>query len=333
MSESKKTREIDLFDLFASIGRGIKNLFVGLFDALMWCLFFAIKKYKILLVFFVVGLGFGIFKVTTSKDLFSSTMLIRSNAISSFELKEKVDDFNNYFIQSNEYSDKKLRQELQMDSFELSQISGIESFFGIDLNVDEESTEYSIEFFDVSENHDLSDTINVRDKKYLLIKANIFDPSVLPQFQKNFIDYLNRQPMLMKENEQRLESLSKEISGYDIELTYLDSLQKTSYFTGNQPSLKFERNQIMLGETRKFLVHYYKFEISGYKDEIISEYTVFSDPVTVINDFSLAVKQESSSVIQVIKFIIIFTFLGYLILLVRYYLMKVSDKYLSKIDD
>lgn len=327
MSETKKTREIDLFDLFASIGRGIKNLFTGLFDALMWCLFFAVKKYKILLIFVVLGLVYGIFKVSTGRNYYSSNMLIRSNAVSSFELKIKLDEFNNFFAQANEFSDKVLREELNMDSISLSNIKGINSYYGIDLNADE-----TIEYFDLKENHNLSDTINIRDKNYLLVQAEIYDPTVLPEFQKNFISYLNRQPLLVKENKQRLENIKKLIDGYDLEIMYLDSFQKVNYFTPNQPSISMEQNQILLGEARKQFVHGAKFAITEDKDEIISDYTVFSDPVTVINDFSLAVKQENSSLFGVIKDVIIFGLFGFIVLVVWYFLSKISGKYLSRIE-
>lgn len=327
MSDEKKTREIDLFELFASFGKGIKNLVLTIYDALMWCLFFAVKKYKILLIFFIIGLSYGIFQVSTGKKFFSSNMLIRSNAVTSFQLKEILDEFNNYFEQSNEFSDETLMNELLLDSTELSNILGIESFFGIDLNTND-----VIDFYDLKENHSKSDTINVRSDKYLLIKANILDPLILPKFQEKFIDYLNQLPLLVHENEQRLNYLENLIENYDLETMYLDSLQKSTYFEENKPQISMGRNEILLGNSNKYLVHNYKFQIYALKKEVVPEYFVYNDPVTVINDFSMAAKQESSSAILIIKDIILFFILGYIILLVQYFLSKVSGKYMSRID-
>lgn len=327
MSDTKKTREIDLFDLFSSIGNGIKNLFIGLFDALMWCFFFAVKKYKILLIFFALGLSYGIYKVSTGENYFSSNMLIRSNAISSFELKEKLDEFNNYFNQSNEFSNEILRNELNMDSVELSNVLGITSYYGIDLNEND-----IIDYYDTDESHNAADTINIRNDKYLLVKVDINNPQVLQKFQKGLLRHLNELPLLTRINNQRLANVGALIESYDLEMLYLDSLQRTTYFEENKASITMERNQIMLGESKKNLVHGYKFNISERKEEIINEYTVFTEPITVINDFSLAVKQESSSIVTILKDIIIFLFMGYLVIVGWYFITRISDKYLSKID-
>lgn len=327
MSDTKKTREIDLFDLFASIGRGIKNIFVGLFDAAMWGLFFAIKKYKILLIFFALGMGYGIFNVFTSNNYYSSNMLIRSNAVSSFELKEKLDDFNNYFIQANEFSDSILKMELQMDSAEVSNILGIESYFGIDLNSND-----IIDYYDLKDKHNKSDTINIRNDKFLLIKANVKDSRILPKFQEGLINYLNKGPLLRQVNNQRLKNLESLIDGYNTEIMYLDSFQRATYFVKDKPTLTIDKNLVLLGEPRLQLVHKYKYELNEEKIEIINDYVAFKDPVSVINDFSLAVKQESSSFFTILKDIILFLFVGYFITLGWYVLNKTSSKYLSKID-
>ena len=87
MSEQAKTKEIDLLQLFQSIGKGIVNLVTGIWDAIMWCLFFAVRYYLVLLIFLAVGITFGIVKSTKYTQLYKSDMIVRSNAVTSFEYR------------------------------------------------------------------------------------------------------------------------------------------------------------------------------------------------------------------------------------------------------
>lgn len=328
MTDNKQTREIDLFDLFASMGRGIKNMMFWFYDTFMWCFFFGIKKYKILLVFFAIGLTLGLFNIFKGRQQYTSGMLIRSNAISSFELKGILDEFNNYFKNSEPASDKLIMQFLDMDSAQLSEISGIDVHYAIDVNNDE-----SIDYYDLKDDANPKDTIVVRDKYHLYVVAHIYNPLILPKLQAGLVNYIQTQPVVIEANALRLNKMNERIRYYTTESMYLDSLQKNTYFEKSVPEIKYSSNQLMLGESKKQLVHNEKLNILYAKQETEKEVTINKNATTVINDFPIAAEKVNTPVSSVIKEIILFMFIGYVIALLWYFLSRVSGDYMKRIED
>ncbi len=326
MSQENKTKEVDLFDLFASIGNGIKNLVINIFDGAMWLLFFGIKRYKILLIFIAFGLALGIYKTYSGRQSYTSGMLIRTNAISSFELKAILDEFSNYFSSGNEISNKRIQKYLDLDSAHFSNISGVNAHFVIDVYLDG-----TIDYYDLRDNSDPRDTIRARSEDYLYIQAGVYDPSVLPMLQEGLINYISSNHMVMASNEVRLSQKREVIKSCELETLYLDSLQKATYFSVSQPQLKYTSNQLILGESRKQLVHYDKFNIVNAKQKVAKEVDLYSSPITVISDFPLAAQKMSTPIGLIIVSVIKLTFLGYVVLLVIYFLRKVSGNYMAKV--
>ncbi len=327
MTENNKGKEVDLFDLFASIGRGIRNLVINVYDMAMWCLFFAVKRWKFLLIFVVLGLAYGTYSVVNSKQQYTSGMLIRSNAVSSFDMKLILDELNNYFISSNESSTIKLQGLLQMDSAELSNVNGISTHFVIDVNQDG-----SLDYYDLKDQADPKDTILSRSTKYLYITAKIVEPTVLPELEKGLVNYISSQELIKVANGKRLDKYTQRVNAYALEFDYLDSLQKVVYFEKTKPEIKYGQNQLMLGESRKQLVHNDKLSILYSMEGASDEISLYKDPVTVINGFPLAARRVETPIISIIKTIIKLVFLGYVIALLAYFLRKVSGKYMAKID-
>ena len=103
MTTDKRNDEIDLIELFQKIGSGIKNLFKGFIHLLYLILLFFIRKSILIVIIIALGLTYGFFQFKISPRYFSSSIEAYSNAISSIDMINYVNNISNnvcFFISS-----------------------------------------------------------------------------------------------------------------------------------------------------------------------------------------------------------------------------------------
>ncbi len=92
MTTEKRNDEIDLIEVFQKMGNGIKNLFNSFFNLLYLILLFFIRKSILILIIILLGLAYGYFKYKTSPRYYSSSIEAYSNAISSIDMINYVNN-------------------------------------------------------------------------------------------------------------------------------------------------------------------------------------------------------------------------------------------------
>ncbi len=326
MSQEKSSKEVDLLDLFASIGQGLKKLAISIYDIILWLLFFGIKQYKYLILFILLGAGLGSFKAFKGDDKYESGLLLRSNVVSSYELKAVLDEVNMYFKNKNDESILRAQDLFSLDSTNLSYISSIKSHYVIDVYGDG-----TIDYYDLKDNSDPRDTVLARSKDYLYLVAQVTNPSVLPKLQQGLLKIISDNNYIKTANKTRLSHYQQELNTNTSEITLLDSLQKVKYFEKTIPQLKYVDNQLVLGEKETQLFHIDKLHLIYRRKYLDEELKLYHDPVSVISDFSIAASKVTTPASIILLSIIKFSLFGYIIILIIYYLRKISDKYMARI--
>ncbi|MFB6319348.1 hypothetical protein [Saccharicrinis sp. FJH54] len=324
-----KTKEIDLLDLLQSIGRSIAKFFIFLYDTLWWFIVFGIKNYILMLVFVVIGLGWGIYSSMTSKDVYQSFMKIRSNAMTTRDLKPYISEINKYFTNKNQYTYPILERDFNLDSSDVSKINAVKPHFYIDYWDDG-----IIDELDINDKHSTKDTLNVIDSAYMCIEARVQDPLLFNKLGEKIVDYLNSNPNIQKININRLSEVQNKVSSLSSEIDLLDSLQHFSYFNGSRDlqQLQFNNRQgLILGESRQQLYHWEKIRLDNIRKPFVTELNLYNNPVTIIDDFPIETNKMQSSIMDIVKSIIIVAFIGYLVLLLIYFFKKNYSKYADKV--
>lgn len=324
-----KTKEIDLLDLLQSIGKSIANFFKFLYESLWWLIVFGIKNYIAIIVFAIIGLGWGIYSVSSSKDVYQSFMKIRSNAMPSNELKPYIQEINKYLGSKGEITYPILEKKLNIDSAKVSEIVAVKSHYYIDYWNDG-----SLDEIDKDDTHPVKDTINVIDSTYLSIEARVNDPLLFENLGKNLVDYLNSNPKIIPVNNNRYSFVKYEANALKNEIQLLDSLQRFSYFNGSRDlqQLQFNNRQgLILGENRQQLYHWEKIRLERRRKPLVTELELYAEPVTIIDDFPIVTTKMSSGLFELIKSVIIITAIGYLILLLIYFFKKNYSKYSDRV--
>ena len=238
--ENNKTREIDLIELFSSIGKSIGNFFVNIYNAFWWMVAFCLKRYIWIIAFIVLGLIIGIIDVSKGDSGYKSSAIIRTNALRSMEMKEYFDEINNYFPAKNHQSFDIVKEKFNLDSTSAKEISSIKAHFFIDFNADG-----TLDAVDLNDNHSRKDTINVIDSLHLYIESTVTNPLTFTRIAKSLEYYVNNIPFLVEKNKNRLEILNDHYNLVSTEIHYLDSLQKSSYFgvSSNLAQLQFNNRE------------------------------------------------------------------------------------------
>lgn len=325
MSEQQKTREVDLLQLIQSTGKGIVNLVTGVWDAIMWCLFFAFKYYIALILFVLAGLGFGLIKSINYKQVYKSDMIVRSNAVKSFEYRILMDELNLYFEDGSEIAQKKVAQLTGLPIDVVDQVVLIETFPGININDNE-----IVNIYDEKEAYNVSDTINVHDKHFLKLRAYVTNPNVFDQLSSGIKKFSEDHKYLTQSNEARLSHAMQLLTQHKKEVEMLEKLQNSQYSNSGETSIALQNNKFRF-KSEPPLVYYAKISLVEAIREYSQEVNHYKDNITIVNDFTLVEKPHGSKMYNIIVSGILFLALGYISLLVWYFLRKVSGKYSARI--
>ncbi|MFC0878199.1 hypothetical protein ACE01N_16505 [Saccharicrinis sp. FJH2] len=324
-----KTKEIDLLDLLQSIGRSIAKFFIFLYNTMWWFIVFGVKNYIFMIIFVLIGLGWGIYSSVTSKDVYQSFMKIRSNAMTTRDLKPFITEISNYFSNKNEFTYPILEGAFNLDSSEVSKINAVKPHFYIDYWGDG-----IIDELDINDKHSTKDTINIIDSTYMCIEARVQDPALFEVLGEKIVTYLNNKSGIVKINQFRLKQAEYQIASLNDEIKLLDSLQRFSYFNGTRDlqQLQFNNRQgFILGENRQQLYHPYKLALEKEKKPFITKLALYNDPVKIIDDFPIETKKIDIGLTDTIKSAIKVALLGYVILLLIYFFKKNYSKYADKV--
>ena len=326
--EDKNPKEIDLLDLLQSMGKAIGNFFKFLYDSAWWLIVFAVKNYILLAIFVGIGGVLGVIKISTASKGYKSSMIIRTNALRSYEMVDYFNELSEYISSSSEYALKLKEENLGFYSLTSSKIKSLKPHFFIDYWGDG-----TLDEIDLKDNHSKKDTLNIRDSLHLSLEAIVTDPIVFTQIAEPVKKYIDSNPFIIKANKVRLRLLSDELKRLNNEIHYLDSLQRFSYFhKADMAQLQFSpRSGLILGDNRQQLFHEDKAEIEAIKKKVELEYELHKEPTTIIKDFPVVTTEMESDYILIIKNMIVLFGLGYLILLLIYIFKRNYKKYADKV--
>ncbi len=275
-TEEKRNDEIDLIEVFQKMGQGIKNLFNHFFNFLYKFLLFLIRRAFIIGIVLILLLAFGVFKYKTSPSFYSSTLEAYSNAMSSIDMINYVNNINELFIEKDFEA---LESKLGINSTELEKIKKVKAYKVIDLNKDGVT-----DLVDFNEKYATSDT-TISETRFV-IKVEVFDQGVFPVIQKSILEYIESNNYIKELNTIRKRQLQELITKLNDEISLLDSLKKYEYFK-KQDQLTPQAGQLLvMNEKETQLYHEQIISLYRQKQSLEERLEIRMEPITIIQDFS-----------------------------------------------
>jgi len=320
-NQPRANDEIDLLELFNKMGKGIKRLFINIWDIFLKVTVFFIRKSPYLIAFIILGFLVALLKFNTSDRFYTSDMILRSNSVSNADMIAHINKLHFYGQEDNMPA---LAKSLNLDSSEVANLVDIQAFWIIDRNRDgipdlvDDRNRYDQ---DTSVTH-MSSRFDVR------VKAKQLQD--LDTIRQGILHHINTNQFFEKINTIRLIQLRERIAKTATELSELDSLQNYKYFEERQKGEFSEGQMVFLNEPETKLYHGSVFELYGSKQSLDRELDIYSDIVTVLDNFTPPAQPENSYLSIAKTWVIICFLLGLIIVVVlsfRKELISVYRKY------
>lgn len=218
----QKSDEIDLIEVFNSLGRGIKNLFNGIFQLIsklfQKIVFFTFRNYIALIITIAITIGLYFFEFSQSAPVYDSFMKIKANAITT----EEAISYLSRLKPLTKNNSIKLSETLNIDTVQSSKLLDVTAAWYIDLDGDgtHDYCDFDNEYVKAKD-----DTISQKIKEYFQIRISYkkgFDVNVI---NDKIVYYFNQNPYFVKENEMRKEQLNKLYSLALLERSKLDTIR------------------------------------------------------------------------------------------------------------
>lgn len=302
------TDEIDLLELFNRMGRSIVRVTLWMLEQVKRFIILLIRKSLWIAFFGITGLVIAYLLYTNSQRYYASEMTAISNSVNSTYIVNSVNLLNDLFKENN---NKIASEYLQLNIEETNKIKSIQAYFGIDVNHDKIP-----DYIDYENDYNPKDTSIKRLPDYFYVRIEVFDEGIFPKVRDGIINYINRNPFVISNNNERIRQNNILINAIELEIRKLDSLQKLEYF--ELPQIEKSRNgsMVVLNEKDRKLYDNRIINLKKDKLDLEEENRLYRDPITVIQDFTPLSKAENPYMRYAKFWGIIFALLGFVLSLV-----------------
>jgi len=289
-SDNKKVTndEIDLLDLFRRMGRTFSRWGGTLSRGILISIVFMLRKWVYLTFSIILGIGLSYFLKYTSEGLYSSDMIISSNAVSTSDLIIYVNKLHTFCRDNNKPA---IATALCTEQGKIEMIKDIQAYWIIDKNKDNIP-----DYIDFSNNHNVYDTINVRMQDRLAITVKTTSPTELNGIRDGIFRYINGNKFFEEQNKIRIAQIDEMLSRLNYDINQLDSLQKIKYFEETKNRIPEKGGQmIFLQEQKTQLIYDDIYTLYTQKQSFDRQKEIFPDIITLLSDFTSPLKPKNSA--------------------------------------
>jgi len=315
--QSNEVKEIDLLELFKTIGQGIKNAFLSILRSVFFLIALAIKKIHFLALFAIIGAGIGLFIYSSTPRYYSSDLIAEANGELAVEMVEYINDLG--FL-CNKRNKEALAYSLNMPDSIATIVKNIEAFHYIDVNKDKKG-----DYVDFKREYKpAADTSIKIDHSRIYLRVAVYDNHAFNAVKKGIFNYINNNQFFNRLNLIRKSELQELISQTEKEIQKLDSLQNVDYFSQkNELNASNEGKLMFLSERGKQMFYVNKLSLLKQKQEYKKELQLSIEPLTIIKDFTHLTVAENPRSGYITKYALRFLLLGYIFILVLSYRKKI----------
>jgi hypothetical protein len=323
MNKEVKNEEIDLLELLRRMGQTIGRWSHYIGRAFLISIVFLLKRWLPICLSLIAGVGASYLVKERSYPFYTSDMVLRNNILSNADMISFVNRLKAYSLEGNTSA---LVEALSISPDQANGIIEISAHWIID-----QSKDGSADYVDISDRHDVYDTINVRMQDRFDIRAKIISPNDLTSLRKGIINFIQSDSLFQQRNRVRLTLNRDMLSRLKFDILQLDSLQKIKYF--EETKNRFPQNGgqvIFLQEQKTQLIYTDIYTLYGRKQILEAERDLYKGTVTVLSEFSKPIKRSNGTFYYGMKVIPLFLGLTLLILIVisnRKKLLEIYRRY------
>jgi len=318
---NERIPEVNLIELTRRLFKRLETLFRRLGKVLLISFVFVTRRFFWLLGFFVLGVLVAFVHHRISEKYYATEFTIQNNIDDISYLIAQVNDLHRYCEENNNV---RLMERLNLEEDVVKKIRDIEAFWIVDLNNDEIP-----DFVDYLNDHNLYDTVNVRMTDNFCVVIESYDPEDFSQIRDGILHMIASNKLVISENEMRLNAIRENLDVIAIQIRKLDSLENVKYFQ-NPYNIPPEGSQIVfLQEQHTQLFYGSVFALYTQKQENEELLDIYSEPVTLKHDITFPITEENSISFFLIRWVLIITISGLIVLILRHNRRSLREIYNS----
>jgi hypothetical protein len=276
--------EVDLLELFRRIGRTVSKWFRAIGNGFLISIFFLLRNIVPLTVSLLIGVGVSYILKWSSKPLYKSEIILRSNTVSSSEM---ISYFNKLGLLLEEENYDAVSDLMSIPRAKVITLKDLKALWMVDQNNDKIP-----DYIDYKYRSAANDTINERIDDRFAIVVSVADPSDLPLIRDGFLAFVKKDEILKIQNDFRLRKTDELLERLNYDIEQLDSLQEIKYYEETKNLKPQEGGQIVfLQEQKTQLVYEDIYNLYSRKQILDEEKDVFPEIITVISDFFQPLKR------------------------------------------
>jgi hypothetical protein len=329
---SNSSDEIDLRELFSSIGRFFKSIFIGLIMVIVHLKNATIKYLKLIIICIIIGGFTGIALNYYLPDYYSSYMLINSKHSSGRLMENSVDKLQQLCGEQNYIQ---LAKTLNIDTAQAKNLKGFsyEPFVSeeeiVQLEVLKEQLKGKID--DEETINRFVEKLKLDNKTAYKIFAHVFDNQGLIELQEPLVNYFKENQYVSKRLIIEKENLQNRAVNIRAELSRLDSLKRILMDSYNllADNGKTGSNNVILSEEKLDPISVFEESKIQYRELQSIEQNIFLMPsFELIDGFTVFSKPDSPGLIK-LGFYSGLVGLGFAYIII---LILGFNKYLNKVE-
>ena len=259
MEDKKSTNEVNLIDILAAVWNGIVRMvkfLVNLAGRMLQLLF----RHKVMVLILLIAC-FAIsqyFSRPGNRRYHVEGMAV----LHGVQAKTVKQIGSQLTISSPRFEVTSLGHKLGLTDSVAKKLGGVLFFDVIDYKRDSVP-----DVVDFNRNHSLSDTVNVVMPDYVYIRLVMMGTNHAAEIGEAVLNFINNNPVVQSDFNTRRNVYKQQIALADLETQRLDSLTLIKYFEQDKPNIKFQDNQLLIGNQHTQLFYGDKLHLQRMKSE------------------------------------------------------------------
>lgn len=236
----KENKEMDLFDLMSKMGSLCEKGLLKIGNALLWLIRFKLKNWLVLTIFSLIGLVWAVYAYLPAYRTKYIEFRVQVNGAKSFQVYDIVKALSLKIDVLND--NKNFAKTIDLPQEIVAPVRSIQPFYVIDVNNNKtpDYVDYNGSFKE--------DSLSSRMANFLTIRVQIKGNTDFNALQKAIVNYLKKDPYLVKEEMERIRVLNDDIAVLEQEVAALKELREKDLLE-NKLSLSFKKSSFIVENT------------------------------------------------------------------------------------
>ncbi|MDR3188968.1 MAG: hypothetical protein LBT94_07285 [Prevotellaceae bacterium] len=277
-STQRAENEIDLLEVLVLIYRRLAALFRWLGAALGAGATYLLRKSLWLALFIALGVVVGVVMDRRIPKIYRSEAIIRSNNLETNIVADHIEKLNN-LCRLKGYHE--LSIQLNISEHEAEKIHSLSAYYGLLTHTD--LLRGNVQPLHYAKKYEWDDT-SIVVSRFVKVMVKVLDEDVYVNLTPGLLHFISNNTFGYKMNTLRVEQLKSQIAYTEQEISTLQQIQ-AAYTSKSSSTVQLELSST-LRKSEQVQLHETINKLYASKKELEREYTLFTQPATVITDFS-----------------------------------------------